>query len=197
VGNIVRWKKWDVLLDALARLPDAMRRRFSFAHYGEAPADPDSCAFERELHEFIQRASLATTVRFQGPTHDVMARVQEADWFVLPSTNEPCSVALIEALALGRPALVSASGGNVDIITPDHTGLLFAADDAGDLARQLQRMLSGELRIADPGRLRQSVEARHPARVSRQYRDLYERMLPGGAGDRFGSRASGREIATA
>jgi glycosyltransferase involved in cell wall biosynthesis len=186
VGNIVRWKKWDVLLDALARLTAIERSRLSFVHYGEAPADPDSRGFERELHAFIRRTGLGSVVRFEGPTLHVMARVQDADWFVLPSTNEPCSVALIEALALGRPALVSASGGNVDIIVPDQTGLLFAPDDAGDLARQLQRVLSGQLNIADPGRLRQSVETRHPARVARQYRDLYERMTCGGGVARFG-----------
>jgi phosphatidylinositol alpha 1,6-mannosyltransferase len=84
---------------------------------------------------------------------------------------------LIEALALGRPALVTASGGNVDIIEPERTGLLFSPDNAEDLARQLRRLLSQRLSLANPARIRQSVEIRHPARVARQYRELYESIL--------------------
>ena len=54
------------------------------------------------------------------PTHQVADVVAAADWFVLPSTHEPCSVALIEALALGVPVIASASGGNVDIVQAAH-----------------------------------------------------------------------------
>jgi glycosyltransferase involved in cell wall biosynthesis len=190
VGNIVRWKKWHVLLDALAMLDPLQRTRLQFAHWGQAPSDRDSRAYERELQDRIHRANLASTVRFHGPTLEVMAKLFEADWFVLPSTNEPCSVALIEALALGRPALVSASGGNVDIIVPDQTGLLFAPDDPADLARQLRHLLSPGLNIASSATIRQSVAVRHPAQVTRQYRELYEHVAQAGRGRRAGSPQS-------
>jgi glycosyltransferase involved in cell wall biosynthesis len=83
---------------------------------------------------------------------------------------------LIEALALGLPALVSASGGNVDIVTPDTTGLLFAPDDASDLAGQLRNLLRADLCMAPPEAIRHSVEARRPAIVAQHYRDLYQRI---------------------
>ncbi len=187
VGNIVRWKKWHVLVEALALLDAAERNRLQFDHWGEAPSDPDSRAYERELQERVRHLGLAATVRFHGPTLEVMAKLLDTDWFVLPSTNEPCSVALIEALALGRPALVTASGGNVDIIVPERTGLLFAPDDAADLARQLRRLLSSELGIGTPESIRQSVELRRPSKVARQYRELYERLAVG-----FSDATSGR-----
>ena len=176
VGNIVRWKKWHVLLDALAILDPEQRSRIRFAHWGQAPSDPDSRAYERELQERIRRAGLAPIVQFHGPTPEVLAKLLDADWFVLPSTNEPCSVALIEALALGLPALVSASGGNVDVIVPEKTGLLFAPDNPADLARQLCRLLLPGLGIVAPAAIRQSVELRRPGTVARQYRELYEQL---------------------
>jgi phosphatidylinositol alpha 1,6-mannosyltransferase len=85
-------------------------------------------------------------------------------------------VALIEALALGLPAIASASGGNVDILTPDRTGVLFAPEDAGDLARQLERLLRGAVRPVAPERIRDSVRERRAAAVAARYHALYEQV---------------------
>jgi glycosyltransferase involved in cell wall biosynthesis len=178
VGNIVRWKNWHLLIDALAQLQPHERRRIEFLHYGEAPPDEDSPAYARSLHERVDHAGLESCVRFCGPTLDVPARVLEADWFVLPSTNEPCSVALTEAMALGLPALVSASGGNVDLVEHGRTGLLFAPDDATDLARQLRRILAPETRMAAPEEIRHSAQPRCATEVAQRYRDLYQRLIP-------------------
>jgi glycosyltransferase involved in cell wall biosynthesis len=178
VGNIVRWKNWHLLIDALAQLQLDERRRIEFLHYGEAPPDGDSPAYARSLHERAHHARLESCVQFCGPTLDVPARVLEADWFVLPSTNEPCSVALTEAMALGLPALVSASGGNIDLVEHGRTGLLFAPDDASDLARQLRRMLAPDNPMAAPEEIRRSAQPRCATQVAQRYRDLYQRLIP-------------------
>ena len=47
-------------------------------------------------------------VQLKGSTNQVNEKLQAADLFITPSTNEPCSVALMEALALGQPALAVA-----------------------------------------------------------------------------------------
>lgn len=178
VGNIVRWKNWHLLIDALAQLQPDDRRRLSFLHYGEAPPDHDSPAYARSLHERVRHAGLDSCIHFRGPTLDVPSRLIEADWFVLPSTNEPCSVALSEAMALGLPALVSASGGNMDLVEHSRTGLLFAPDDASDLARQLRRILAPETRMAAPEEIRDSAQPRCASHVAELYRELYQRLLP-------------------
>jgi glycogen(starch) synthase len=103
--------------------------------------------------------------------------LRETDWFVIPSTNEPCSVALIEALALGKPALVSASGGNVDIVDPGRTGLWFAPDNPQDLSRKLRQLLSPALAMAKPRDIRLSVEARRASHVAGLYQNLYRQLI--------------------
>jgi glycosyltransferase involved in cell wall biosynthesis len=175
VGNIVRWKKWHLLLEALARLEPRERAAIDFRHWGEAPADADSQAYLGELEALVRRHELAECARFEGPTLDIPERLAEADCFVLPSTNEPCSVALIEALALGLPALVSASGGNVDIVIQGKTGLTFAPDDPVDLANQLRKLLAGP-GFSAPAEIRRSVAARRASQVAREYRELYVRL---------------------
>lgn len=179
VGNLVRWKKWNLVLDALARLPVPLRQRLHFTLWGPTPADPDSQAFGAELRASVGRLGLAPYVRLAGPTNDVRGAVEASDVFVLPSTNEPCSVALAEALALGRHAVVSASGGNVDIVRAGSTGRLFRPDDPEDLARQFAGFAEGHWPDATPEQCRDSVRHHSGPAVWERYADLYRR-LPGG-----------------
>jgi glycosyltransferase involved in cell wall biosynthesis len=176
LGNLVRWKKWHLVVEAIAGLPNALRARVEFDLWGPTPSDPAAQAYARELAELAAQPSLQGRVRLRGPTQDVAGVLRQADWFVLPSTDEPCSVALIEALASGVPALVSASGGNVDIVQPNRTGLLFRPDDSADLRAQLERRLRGEFVPAPPGEIRSSVRQRSATAVGKEYLALYRRL---------------------
>jgi glycosyltransferase involved in cell wall biosynthesis len=176
IGNLVRWKNWHLLLEALAGLPPELRAQVDFELWGPTPNDPAARAYAQELATLAAGPELAGRVHLRGPTHDVLGALRRANWFVLPSTNEPCSVALIEALALGVPALVSASGGNVDIVRPGETGLLFQPGEAADLRRQLRRLLAGEVTPAAPDRVRASVSARSATAVGAEYLRLYRRL---------------------
>lgn len=173
VGNLVRWKKWHLLLEAWARLPTELRSVGRFELWGPTLEDEEGRRYAAELCEQRDRLKLSDVVEFRGPTNSVVEVVTAADWFVLPSTHEPCSVALIEALALGRPALVSASGGNVDIVQPGVNGRFFAPDDAVDLSRQLAAILRGECVSAGPAEIRASVSHRAARTVAAQYASRY------------------------
>lgn len=176
VGNLVRWKKWHLLIEAMAGLPLELRSQVEFDLWGPTPADTAAQAYAMDLANMAAQPAVAGRVRLRGATNDVAGVLRAADWFVLPSTNEPCSVALIEALASGIPALVSASGGNVDIVQPERTGLLFQPDGSADLGRQLERRLRGEFRPASPGDIRASVVHRSATAVGQEYLRLYRRL---------------------
>jgi glycosyltransferase involved in cell wall biosynthesis len=176
VGNIVRWKNWHLLLQALALLTEIERRRIEFRHWGPVAQDDDSAAYDQELRALIRQHNLAECVSFLGSSRDMVADLKWAEWFVLPSTNEPCSVALIEALALGLPALVSDSGGNVDIVQPGRSGLLFQPDDPADLATRLRDILGGTVNPVAPEVVRETVRARSASQVTAQYADIYRRV---------------------
>ena len=76
VGNLVRWKKWNLVLDALGRLPIPLRQRVHFTLWGPTPADPDSQAFARELKAQVGSLGLAPYVRLAGPTQQVREAVE-------------------------------------------------------------------------------------------------------------------------
>jgi glycosyltransferase involved in cell wall biosynthesis len=118
-----------------------------------------------------------------GPTTRVREAVEGADVFVIPSTNEPCSVALTEALALGKPSIASASGGSVDLVKNGYNGRLFRPDDPEDLARQIAGMISGEGTTATPEQIRDSARHYSASVAWGRYHALYRRLLAGGQAD--------------
>lgn len=183
VGNLVRWKNWHLLLEAWARLPKELQSAGRFELWGPTLEDAEGRRYAAELHTLRDQLQLGEVVAFRGPTNAVAEVVTGADWFVIPSTNEPCSVALMEALALGRPALVSASGGNIDIVQAGVNGRHFQPGDVDDLARQLAIILGGAGVTATVSGLRESVRQRSAQSVAIQYQRLYQRL---GSGQRSG-----------
>jgi len=184
LGDIVRWKNWHLLLEALGRLDKLERQRLEFHHWGPIPSVPDCQAYARELAQRAQALGDRQRFLFHGPAlavEAVEAVLREADWCVVPSTNEPFSIALIEGLALGVPGLASASGGPMDIIQPGATGLLFEPDNAADLAQKLRQALSGVPGLASPAECRQSVQHRRASVVAGQFLDIYRQIAQPGA----------------
>ncbi len=176
IGNIVSWKKWDLLVEALHGLDSFLLNRIQITLWGPIPNDRASRQYSEELRAEILRYGLQNQIRLAGPTSEVERVLSRADWFVLPSTNEPCSVALIEALACGVPALVSSSGGNVDIVRENLNGAFFDPDSPNSLRARLESILRGSCPVASPARIRESVSHRSAPHVAAQYEEIYERI---------------------
>ena len=181
LGNLLPWKKWDLILEALLRMSTEESRRFRVEIYGPTPNIPEAADYERTLRAKAAAAGLEAIFVLKGPTQDVAGVLASADWFVLPSTNEPCSVALIEALAAGVPSLVSASGGNVDIIRPGASGLLFEPDNPADLKARMLEAWSRRSALAGAEDIRGSVAHRCASQVVAQFEPLYRWCVWGGA----------------
>jgi len=113
-------------------------------------------------------------IRFRGVSHNISDVLRETDWFLLPSTNEPCSVAITEAMALGLPVLASASGGNIDLIRSGETGLLFEPNNPADLAAKLRLLLNNQCAVISPEQIRESARHRSASAVAADYRKIYE-----------------------
>jgi len=184
VGGVIRWKQWHRVLEALALLPRDVARRLRFHHWGAVTPAAESQAYSLELRQLLEQHQLSSIATFHGAVPDATGEVARADWFLLPSVNEPCSLALLEALALGVPALVSDSGGNVDIVTDTQTGLHFRTGDAADLADKLHRLATQPWPRPDPAALRDSVRHRSASRVTPEYRALYATLAQSAVGGR-------------
>ncbi|HXQ79463.1 MAG: glycosyltransferase [Thermoplasmata archaeon] len=86
---------------------------------------------------------LAARVRYVGPVAETekAALLSQSDLFVLPSTSDTSSVALLEAMACGTPVIAPSSGGASEIVEEGVTGWRVAVTDPGALAASLQRIL--------------------------------------------------------
>lgn len=62
-------------------------------------------------------------IAFAGRLEDPAEALRGSDLFLLPSRAEGMSNSLLEAMATGLPCVVSAIGGNVDLVDHERTGL--------------------------------------------------------------------------
>jgi glycosyltransferase involved in cell wall biosynthesis len=101
VGGLQARKGFDLLVDALARAGDESLH-LAIAGEGEMHA---------EFEEQARALGIGGRVHLLGHRRDVPALLAAADLFVLSSRSEGFSVAMLEAMAAGRPVVAANVGG--------------------------------------------------------------------------------------
>lgn len=95
----------------------------------------------RPFLEMAQRLGVASSVRFEGPSRDVMQFYAAADVYVSPSLLDSFALPVAEAMACGLPAVTSSEAG-VSAFVEDGVDCFVLRDprDASALARILRRL---------------------------------------------------------
>ena len=137
-GKLGRKKAPDVLLDAFLQLKD---ERSHFAVVGSGPMED----------ELMARAEGHPRIHFLGFQNQSRMPVvyRLGDVFVLPSRGpgETWGLAVNEAMACGRPVVVSDRVGCAPDLVDEETGFTFPADDAEALRQKLEVLVGdGDLR---------------------------------------------------
>ena len=157
VGRLTAIKNHDLFLRVAARL----RHEARFVIFGEGT---ERALLERRASEL----GLGERVIFAG-TRDPAGIYDAVDIVALTSLNEGTPLALIEAMACGRPVISTAVGGVVDLLGPTvervsedgatyeirERGVAAASQDERGLAAGLVRLLRDEplrSRLATAGR---------------------------------------------
>lgn len=81
-------------------------------------------------------------VRFEGNVKDVAPYLRASDVFVLPSSTEGLSNALLEAMASGLASIATSVGGATDLIENGKNGILIPPDDSQAILSALLALLS-------------------------------------------------------
>lgn len=106
VGRLVDVKNHRTVIRALALLPAEVELHI----FGSGP-------LRDELLELARSSDVSNRVHLRGylpgSLRDELANM---DAFVMPSHAEGCSLALIEAMAIGLPVLVSRVSGNIEVV---------------------------------------------------------------------------------
>lgn len=166
MGRLHPNKAFDVLIDALAHVPDAV-----LWLAGEGPERP-------RLERQAQRLGVSSRVRFLGWRDDAVRLLQSADIFVCPSRHEPLGNVVLEAWAQAVPVVAAASQGPSSLIRHRHDGLLVGLDDSGALAEAIREVLSAPGLAASLGAAgRASYEAEFTqSKVVSRFVDLFRRV---------------------
>jgi glycosyltransferase involved in cell wall biosynthesis len=136
-------KGLDALLDALAgALRNAPGWRVNF--FGEGPDSSTLLARTAALQ-------IGDRVHFCGFQSDIRKVWADHHMLLLPSRREGCSLAMLEALACGRPVLTTAVGGTSDWISPGINGFVCAKNDIEALTATLRDAWSARSRWLEMG----------------------------------------------
>jgi glycosyltransferase involved in cell wall biosynthesis len=154
-------KGLDVLLHALALLransvPDAELLVLGGTQTGWED-------HPRELDELAERLGVRGAVTFAGHVDDVAAHLRSAAVYVQASRQrtEVMPLAILEAMAAGRPIVATAVGAVPEMIEDGATGMLVPPEDAGALASRLAAVLEDRtlaLRLGNAAWKRSQVE---------------------------------------
>lgn len=179
VGRAVEKKGYDVLLQALAALPEGLSWRLT--HIGGGPLRP---ALERQAAAL----GIAGRIDWQGAQAqaEVLARYRAADLFVLASRiagdgdRDGLPNVLMEAQSQGVACLSTRVAAIPELIDDGATGALVPPDDPAALAAALARL------IADPAE-RRRLGAAGQQRIRADFDmnggiDTLARLLKGEAG---------------
>ena len=170
----INWKKGlDRLLAAFARLDDARL----------VIAGNDDDRYRPALEERAQRLGLADRVTFTGPVHGAAkaALLGGAQLLVLPSYSENFGNVVLEAMAAGRPVVVTPEVGLAPVVASVGAGLV-AEGGPESLSRAIATLLSDPAQRLEMGKRGERAVAERftwPA-VAAQMESLYQSVIARG-----------------
>ncbi len=141
VGRTVAKKGYDILLDALSRLPDDTYWRFILVGDGETMPALKRQARELGLQDRIQWSGLL-------PQDEVLKHYQNADIFVLPSRitrdgdRDGLPNVLMEAQSQNLACVSTAISGIPELITHEVSGLLVEPGNVQQLSKALHELIT-------------------------------------------------------
>jgi glycosyltransferase involved in cell wall biosynthesis len=130
---------------------------------------------EVSLKEQVEQLAIGANVHFLGMRQDVPRLLSLLDVCILPSLSEGLSLALLEAMASGKPVVATRVGGNPELIDHGRTGFLVQPEDARDLAANLLKLLNDPETMQQFGRQAEERVRQHFSmkQMVDRYRGLY------------------------
>lgn len=138
VGRIDENKNHRMLINAFNSIKDDIPE-YSLEIIGEGE-------LRNELKALVKSLDIEDRVSLSGSCDNVAKKIYGADLFVLCSDTEGVPNTLLEAMALGIPAISTdcPCGGPKDIIVPGKNGFLVPVGDAQSLADCMYKVLGDE-----------------------------------------------------
>lgn len=173
-GRLVKEKRVHNLLIAYSKLNRRLRSNYGLKITGFGPE-------ENKLKKLAKELGLGKEVEFIPwlTSEEFIKMVSKCSVFVLPSLYETFGVVVIEAMALGKPIIVSDTSGPKDIIKNGLNGFLFEKDNIDQLTKYFDLLLNDENLRKKIGTIaRKTVEENYNFdKVASEYLNLFNGIL--------------------
>jgi glycosyltransferase involved in cell wall biosynthesis len=133
VGRLVDLKNHVSAIRVVAGLAHALPQ-LRLLLIGDGP-------LRRHLEALAHELGIGDRVRLLGERPDTRELLPGLDAFLMPSLTEGHSIALLEAMAAGLSIIATRVGGNSEVISHEHTGLLVQANDDEALSTASRRLV--------------------------------------------------------
>ena len=131
MGRLAPEKGLEYLIEA-ASLLRCSRPAFRFVLAGDGP-------LRAQLEELAESLGASRHVEFLGYREDIPDLLAASDLVVLPSMREGLSIALLEAMAAGKPIVTTEIGSNLAVVSQADTALLVPPGDPQALCDAILR----------------------------------------------------------
>lgn len=154
IGQITPLKGQKYFIEAAQKID---RDDIDFLIIG-APQSEHDKEYQQDLQQVFNNFLDRKTLRFTGAIPDIAAKFSAFDIIVVPSINEGFSLVVIEAMAAGCAVIASRTGGIIDLIEHNKTGILVEPQNSTQITEALHKLL-------DEPELRRRIgaQARHAA----------------------------------
>ena len=171
-GRLAPQKGLEYLFHAISLLTERLHTPFRIALAGEGPLRP-------ELERLAGELGIDGKITFLGFRNDIGNLLEACDIVVLPSLREGLSIALLEAMAAGKPVVTTSIGSNKEVTRNGEAALLVPPKDAEALAEAIVQLATDRVlaeQIAARGR-EVYFSLYTEERMLEKYRELYQRLL--------------------
>jgi glycosyltransferase involved in cell wall biosynthesis len=141
LGRLGRRKGSFDLVDAVASLPEDVRRRTSVKMCGDGDVD--------EVREAVRHHGIGDTVTVAGwmSPEQCAEILSESHVFALPSYSEGLPMALLEAMSHGLAPVCTPAGSVGEVVTDDVDAIVVSPGDVRALAKSITRFVEdGDMR---------------------------------------------------
>ena len=182
IAQLVAWKRQATLIEAFRRVVEQRpsARLLLVGAEIAPPTAPGVVSYTEQLRQLVAESGLERHVTFTGRRADVRELLAAADIFALPSVDDPCALAHIEAMAMAKPIVTVEAGGAPELVEDGRTGLVGPADDSAQLAANLIDLIDDPVRARELGERgrRRVLEDLNAKRMADQVEAVY-RLVSG------------------
>lgn len=173
-GRLAAQKGFEYLLKSIPFVSSKIEKPFKVLLVGEGP-------LRSYLENLVKALNIEQYVRFLGFRSDIGDLLSISDIVVLPSLREGLSIALLEAMAAGKPIITTTIGSNLEVVKNEVSALLVPPKDSKAIAEAIIKLINNPKSAINFGDEAKKIYQKYYTEdiMLTKYMELYFSLLQG------------------